>query len=159
MADRKFSFEAKLERLAKGIEYYGLTVPAKITRALQTSGAVPILALFNGAGPFRVNLYPLGGGRHGLRVKAEIRLAAKAKEGSRVRVRFTLRDRAAEISVPKDVMSALRSERATEGFKAMPVGEKSFMLGKIEQAAKPETREKRIQDFVEAALRRQKRVK
>lgn len=48
-------------------------------------------------------------------------------------------------------MSALRAEGVLDDFKEIPVGQKSFMLRKIDEAAKPETRKKRIQAAVEAA--------
>ena len=67
-----------------------------------------------------------------------------------------LSDRA-DVTFPKDLLSALRAERAMEDFRSLPPGEQNFILRRIDDAAKPETREKRIQDAVAAAhLRREK---
>lgn len=148
---QKFSFQSKLESISDELEYYALSVPEKVTRALGTKGPVPVHAQVNGSKPFLNSLYPVGGGRHYLRIKASVRKETKIKEGDRVRVEITVRDRKAEISIPKDLASALKAEGVLEFFKALPDGKKSFMLRLIDEAAKPETREKRIQDAVQAA--------
>lgn len=135
------------------MNYFALPVPAKITGALGTRGPVPVSARVNDSKPFLVSLHPVGGGRHKLRVKAEVRGAAKIKEGDRVRVQITVLDRSAEISIPSDVANALRSQGVLESFKALPRGKLSYTLRWIDQAAKPETRAKRIRDAVEVARR------
>lgn len=154
---QQLTFQSRLERLAPDINYFALSVPENISRALQTHGPVPVTARVNDSKPFLVSLHPVGGGRHKLRVKAEIRNATQINEGDRVRVEITVRDRSAEIAIPKDLMSALRAEGVLEDFKAIPDGQKSFMLRKLDEAAKPETREKRIQAAVEAAHQRRER--
>jgi len=156
---RELSFESKLVSISDEMEYYAVPVPAKITAALGTKAAVPIVGRINGSQPFRGSLYPTGGGKHSMRVKASVRKDAKVAEGDRVRVKITVVDREAEISIPKDLASALRSEGVTKDFDALPPGEKGFLLRQIEKAAKPETRAKRIATAVEAAhRRREKRV-
>jgi hypothetical protein len=147
------SFYSKLERIASGMEYYALSVPANITKALGTKGPVPVLAAVNRSTPFRVSLFPVGEGRHYLRVKAQVRTEAKIKGGDRVHVQITVRDREAENTLPKDLEKALKSKGALSAFRAFPPGKKGFMLRKIEEAVRPETREKRIQDLVKAATR------
>ena len=148
----KYSFRSKLESISDELEYFAFSVPEKISRALKTKAAVPISAKVNDSPTFRGSLFPIGGGRHYMRVKAEIRKAAKIKEGDRARIEFTVVDRATEASdLPKDLVSALREEGVLEVFKSLPPGKKGFMLRLIEKVAKPETRKKRIQDAVEAA--------
>lgn len=149
----KFSFEAKLENWAEGMDYCAISVPAKITVALGTKGPVLAMARVNRSEPFKVSLFPVGGGKHCIRIKAKVRNETKTKTGDRVRVQFTVLDRA-DVIYPKDLLVALREERATEDFKSIPPGEQNFILRRIDDAAKPETREKRIQEAVEAAHRR-----
>ena len=87
-----------------------------------------------------------------MRVKLEIRKAAKIKEGDRARVEFTVVDRATEASdLPPDLVKALREEGVLKDFKLLTPGKIGFMLRLIDKAAKPETRKKRIQDAVDAA--------
>ena len=150
------SFQSRLERLAEGIEYFAIPVPAKITAALGTRGPVPVTARVNGSKPFQVSLYTKGGGRHGLRVKAEVRKEVGLEEGATACVEIRVRDRAAETKLPADVTSALRAAGVLEGFQALPVGMRSFALRGIERAAKAETRTKRIKEAVDLVRSRKK---
>jgi hypothetical protein len=150
---QQLSFQSRLERLAPGINYFALSVPAKITRALQTRGPVPVSAQVNDSVPFLVSLFSMGGGRHYLRVKAAVRNATKIKAGDRVRVQITVLDRSA-VSLPQDLTHALRAEDAVESFKALPLGKQRYTIRWIDEAAKPETRAKRVQDAVKIARRK-----
>jgi hypothetical protein len=154
---QRLSFQSKLECIATGMNYFAVSVPLKITQALHTRGPVPVSAQVNGSETFIASLYPVGNGRHYLRVKNKICNSVQIKEGDRVRVQITVRDRSTEISIPKDLASALRAEGVAKSFEALPIGKKSYLLRLIDQAIKPETRKKRIQDAVEAA--HQKREK
>jgi hypothetical protein len=154
---KRHSFQSKLKRIASGREYYAISVPAKITLALGTRGPVPVVARVNGSEIFMASLYPVGGGRHFLRIKNRICSAVKIKEGDRVRVQITVRDRSAEISIPNDLRKALRAEGVEAGFKALPIGKKSYLLRLIDEAVKPETRENKIQAAVEEAHQRRQR--
>jgi hypothetical protein len=154
---QRLSFQSRLECIASGMDYFALSVPMKITHALRTRGPVPVFARVNDSETFLASLYPVGGGRHYLRIKNKICSAVKIKQGDRVRVQITVRDRSAEISIPKDLTSALRAEGAEEEFKALPIGKKSYLLRLIDEAAKPQTRDKRIQAAVEEAHRKMER--
>src|ERR1019366_2523512 len=157
-AGRQLSFEAKLENWAEGMDYCAVPVPGKITQALGTKGAVLVMARVNQSEPFKVSLFPVGGGRHYIRIKAKVRKETGTKTGDRVRMRITVLDRA-DVTIPKDLMVALRAEGVTEEFKSLPPGKQNFIVRRIDDAAKPETRDKRIQEAVEAAhRRREKRV-
>ena len=148
------SFRSKLERIASGMDYFALSVPTKITRALATHGPVPVFARVNDSETFLASLYPVGGGRHYLRVKNKICKAVKIEEDDRVRVKITVRDRSDEIALPKDLMKALRAESLEEDFETLPIGKKSYLLRLIDHAAKPQTRNKRIQAALEEAHRK-----
>jgi hypothetical protein len=155
-APRQLSFQSRLERIASTANYFALSVPLKITRALGTRGPVPVTARVNDSPPFLVSLFPVGGGRHYLRVKAAIRNATRIKGGDRVRVHITVLDRSAEVSIPEDVTKILRVHDGLESFKALPKGRQRYLIRWIGEAAKPETREKRIRVAAEAARARTK---
>src|ERR1700728_1586725 len=121
-AGRQLSFEAKLENWAEGMDYCAVPVPAKITQALGTKGPILVMARVNDSEPFKVSLFPVGGGKHYIRIKAKIRKETKTKTGDRVRLRITVLDRA-DVSYPRDLLSALRTEGVTEDFKSLPPGE------------------------------------
>ena len=152
-AGQQLSFQAKLENWAEGMDYCAVPVPAKITQALGTKGPVLVLARVNDSEPFKVSLFPIGGGQHYIRIKAKVRQETKTKVGDRIRVRITVVDRA-DVSISKDLMNALRAEGVAADFKSLPPGKQNFIIRRIDDAAKPETRAKRIQEAVAAAHRR-----
>lgn len=152
---QRLSFTAKLEKIAQGMEYYAVT--AKITQTLSTRAAVPVSARVNGSKPFLVSLHPNGTGGHGMRVRNQIRLEVGAKKGDRVKVDFTVIDQAKTV-IPKDVEKVLKAEGALKDFQAIPDGERNFLLRVIDQAAKPDTRAKRIEAALEAAHKRREKL-
>lgn len=152
-AGRKFSFEADLESWVQGMDYCAVAVPAEITQALGTKGPVLVVARVNDSDPFQVSLFPVGGGQHYIRIKATVRQETNTRTGDRIRVRVTVLDRS-EVEIPGDLMTALRAEGATDGFKSLPPGKQNFIIRRIDGAAKPETREKRIQEAIVAAHER-----
>ncbi len=152
-AGKELSFEATLENWAEGMDYCALAVPAKITRALGTKGPVLVVARVNGSAPFQVSLFPVGGGRHYMRIKAKVRKETGTKTGDRVRMQISVVDRAA-VTYPKDLLDALRAQAATDDFKSLPRGRQLFILRRIDEAVKPQTRQKRIQDAVAESKRR-----
>ncbi|MBK7315831.1 DUF1905 domain-containing protein [Candidatus Aalborgicola defluviihabitans] len=150
---QQLSFQASLENWAEGMDYCAVPVPPDITQALGTKGPVLVMARVNDSAPFQVSLFPVGGGQHYIRIKAKVRQATKTKTGDRVQMRVTVLDRA-DISIPEDLALALRAEGATQAFTLLPPGKQNFMIRRIAEAAKPETRTKRIQEVVDAALQR-----
>jgi len=115
-AGRQLSFETKLENWAEGMDYCAVPVPAKITQALGTKGPVLVMARVNNSEPFKVSLFPIGGGQHYIRIKTKVRKETKTKTGGQ-----------------------------------------NFILRRIDDAAKSETREKRILEAVAAAHRRREK--
>ena len=156
-AARQLSFQAELESWAEGMDYCAVPVPAKITEALGTKGPVLVMAQVNDSQPFQVSLFPVGGGQHYIRIKAKVRQETNTQLGDRIRVRFTVLDRAA-VDIPADLMSVLAAEGMTAAFKSLPPGQQNFIVRRIGEAAKPQTREKRIQEALLAARQRQGRA-
>jgi translation initiation factor IF-1 len=155
---KQLTFESKLENWAEGMDYCAIPVPASVTKALGTKSAVLVMARVNTSKPFKVSLFPAGGGQHYIRLRAKVRKEAKLKEGDRVKVRITVLDRA-DITIPKDLASALRAERVAADFDALTAGKKNYIIRRIDDASKSETRKKRIQEAVEEAHRgREKRA-
>lgn len=156
-AGRQLSFQAILENWAEGMDYCAVPVPAEITQALGTTGPVLVMARLNDSAPFQVSLFPVGGGQHYIRIKASVRRETKTKAGDQVRVRATILDRS-DVTIPADLTSALRAAGATAEFKLLPPGKQNFMIRRLNQAARQETRDKRIQEIVEAAHQRSEKV-
>ena len=153
---QQLTFEGELENWAEGMDYCAVAVPAKITKALGTKGPVLVMARVNDSAPFRVSFFPVGGGQHYVRIKASVRNATKTKKGDRVRLQITVLDRA-DVTLPEDFLRALRSgglDGLHDAFTSLPPGKQNFMVRRIDEAAKAETRAKRIREAVEAAKER-----
>ncbi len=135
------------------MDYCAIAVPAAITQALGTKGPVLVMAQVNDSEPFQVSLFPVGGGQHFIRIKAKVRQETQTRAGDRIRVRITVLDRA-DVTIPEDLVSALGAEGVTEAFRSLPPGKQQFIIRRIDDAARPDTRERRIQEAVQAAHRR-----
>ncbi len=133
------------------MDYCAVAVPANTTEALGTKGPVLVMARVNDSAPFQVSLFPIGGGRHWIRIKAAVRRQTNTKTGDRVRVQITVLDRA-DVVIPEDLMCAPLVNGAADAFGSLPPGRRNFIVRRIDDAVKPETRDKRIQQGVAAAL-------
>lgn len=153
----KFSFDAVLEAWAEGMDYCAVPVPAEITHALGTKGPVLVLARVNDSDPFQVSLFPVGGGQHYIRIKAKVRKATNTGVGDAVCVRFTVLDRG-KVEIPDDLLRALRAEGVLHAFQALSPGKQNFIIRRIDEAAKPDTRARRIKEAVRAAHQRREKL-
>ena len=155
-AGQQLAFQATLENWAEGMDYCAVPVPPEITQALGTKGPVLVMARLHDSAPFQVSLFPVGGGKHYIRIKAKVRQATKTKAGDQVRVQVTVLDRA-DVTIPDDLASALQAVGAAQAFKCLPPGKQNFMIRRIDEAAKSQTRQRRIQEAVEAAHERREK--
>ena len=153
----QFSFDAVLEDWVEGMDYCAVPVPAQITQALGTKGPVLVLARVNDSDPFQVSLFPVGGGQHYVRIKARVRKETNTKTGDRIRVQCTVLDRDS-VEIPDDLMIALRAEGLTQAFQSLPPGKQNFIIRRIDEAAKADTRARRIQEGVLAAHQRREKL-
>lgn len=156
-AGRRFEFQAELENWAEGMDYCAVAVPGDITQALGTKGPVLVMARVNDSEAFQVSLFPVGGGQHYIRIKAAVRKETKTGTGDRVRVRFTVLD-PEEVEIPRDLLDALQADGVGDAFMSLPPGKRAFIIRRIDEAARPQTREKRIQEGVVAAHQRREQL-
>jgi len=152
---QQLAFDSTLERIADGMDYYALSVPTSTSEALHARAAVPVSARVNGSDAFKGSLYPVGGGRHYLRVRNKVCKAVGIGAGDKVRVQIEVRDRQDEITVPADLKSALKSAGLVDVFDALPIGKRSYLLRLIDEAVKPETRARRMREAVDEARAQQ----
>ncbi len=153
IAGQQLSFHAVLENWAEGMNYCAVPVPATITAALGPPGPVLVTAQVNESKPFRVSLFPVGGGQHYLRIKAKVRQETGTTTGDRICVRFTVLDRA-QVEIPDDLRRALAAHAVTEAFTSLPPGKQQYIIRRIDEAVKAPTRARRIQDAVATAQQR-----
>lgn len=153
---KEFSFEAELENWAEGMDYCAVCVPAKITEFLGTKGPVLVKARVNESEPFQVSLFPVGGGKHYIRIKASIRKITKTQVGDQIHLSFVVAD-PDDVKIPDDLIGLLEAEGMFESFMEIPPGKRNYIIRRIEEASKPVTREKRIHEALGAAIERKSR--
>ena len=123
---------------------------ADVVRWFGRKSRVPVVATINGH-TWRSSLSPMGG-CHMLAVNADVRAGAGVGGGDRVTL--TLREDTAErtIDVPDDLGRALESAKMRAAFDAMAFSHRKEWVLAVQDAKRPQTREKRIADCV-AAMR------
>jgi hypothetical protein len=128
-----------------------VTVPPDVVKALGGRGRIPIKGTINGF-PFRTTIVVMGGS-HFFVVNKEMREGAKGAKG--VPADFVVENDAdpRTITVPPDLAKAL-GKQLRRAFDAMSYTCRKEHIQAIEEAKKPETRERRIRGSVEAMRER-----
>ena len=150
---KQFEFNAILENWAEGMDYCAVRVPSSVTKSLGTKGPVLVRASVNNSEPFQVSLFPVGDGKHYIRIKSKIRKLTNTKMGDNIKLDFVVID-PEDVDIPDDLLASLEDSGMIDGFVDLPPGKRNFFIRRIGNAAKPATREKRIQKALEAAIER-----
>ena len=140
-------FRAVLElhgRTATGIE-----VPPDVVAGLG-SGERPAVRVTLGEHTYRSTVARRGG-RYLLPVSAKNREAAGLRAGEEVTVELTLDTQPREVSVPADLAEALaRVAGARRAFDALSYTRRKEHVRSVEEAKRPETRQRRIERTLES---------
>lgn len=157
LVGKLFSFDAELENWAEGMDYCAVRVPSKITNSLGTKGPVLVKASVNNSESFQVSLFPVGGGKHYIRIKAKIRKLTKTKSGDRVKLDFLVLD-PNDVDVPDELLDLLETEGMIDAFMDIPPGKRNYLIRRIQEAVKSATREKRIREALDVAIEREQKT-
>ncbi len=156
---RRFVFTVLLAKLqGGGGVLYALEIPERISLAIGRRGPVPILATLNNAVEVQASLVPTGGGRHRLRLNGRTRSELEIEPGDRVRVALVVPEKPPRLPLPPDLSQALGEVDLQESFSGLPVGKQNHSILWIEEAARPQTREKRVAMAIEVAFRARERA-
>jgi hypothetical protein len=125
----------------------------EVERAFGRRGRVAVAATFSNGYTLRSSLMPRRGA-HMLPLSAEARAAAGVSEGDRVAI--TLREdlEVRTVEIPDDLGAALDAARMRDTFEAMAVSHRKEWTRAVEDAKRPETRKKRIDECVAAMRKR-----
>jgi hypothetical protein len=144
----KIKLELKLESTASR----GAPTSAMLTLPSDKLGArarVPVKGTINGF-PFRSSFFPTGIGTHYMVVNKEMREGAKATVGETVTVVMEVDTAPRVVALAPDVKEALaKNKKAKAAFDKIAYSHQKEYVGYIEEAKRPETRAKRIQQTVE----------
>jgi Bacteriocin-protection, YdeI or OmpD-Associated/Domain of unknown function (DUF1905) len=154
MAQQKF----KVKVLAHtGSDAAILKPPFDVAAVFQRKGRVPVKGTINGF-PFRSSLMNMGDG-HMMVINAQMRVGAKCKAGDTVAFLMELDEDKRTVAVPAYLKKIIADDpKAEENWSRLSFTHQKEYVREIEDAKRPETREKRIAAMM-SALRRGVRTK
>jgi hypothetical protein len=147
MKSKKHDFQAVIQEGRGGGAW--IEIPSKISESFGTRGRVPVKATFDGV-PYRGSIAPMGGGMHILGVKKDIRQSIGKDIGATVRVTMEQDTEDRIVEIPEDLQRALsRDAAARTAFERMSYTHRKEYVQAVEEAKKPETRQRRIEKTLE----------
>jgi hypothetical protein len=140
-----FLFGTRLaERGPTGI-WPHLFLPPEASRWLGRRGGVNVIVNVNGVS-FRRTARPDGHGGHYILFNADMRERSGVEPGERVRVALEVDRAPRAVEPPRELERALRDDiPANRAYQAMPPSHRKAYVEFIEEAKRPETRVRRVQ--------------
>jgi len=138
------TFKGKLTPTPRGGGGCLVPVPREVAARLGLKGMPKIQAMIAGQ-PYRGSLMPMGDGTWCLGVLKSIQEAAGVGFGDTVTVELDLDTTPRVIEPPADLASAIaRDKKMTAAWDGLSFTNKKEMARSLEEAKKPETRERRL---------------
>ena len=132
-------------------------VPFGLKETYGKGNMVPIVATFNGTVPYQGILAMMGGACPMLLLRSDVRAQLGAKIGDRVHVRVELDTTPRTVELPEDAAAAVNANpESVSGWEQLSPGNQREYLRWIEDAKRPETRQRRIAESVERLARGEK---
>jgi Domain of unknown function (DUF1905)/Bacteriocin-protection, YdeI or OmpD-Associated len=124
-------------------------VPKDVAARMGLRGMPRVQAVIAGR-PYRGSLMPMGDGAYCLGVLKSIQEAAGVEQGDTITVSIELDTAPRTVEPPADLAKILaRDKRAAAAWHALSYTNKKEMARGLEEAKKPETRERRLAAAVE----------
>jgi len=134
----------------------GIKPPFDVVETFGRKGRVPVKGTINGF-PFRSSLMNMGDG-HCLGVNAQMRAGAKCKAGDTVAVVMELDEEKRTVEVPAYLKKVIAGDaRAKESWAKLSFTHQKEWVRAVEEAKRPETREKRIAAMMDALAAKRKK--
>ena len=124
-----------------------VVVPGEVVVALGGGGRIPVRASFDGVA-YRGSIVSMGGGMV-LGMLKGIRSQLGKGDGDRVAVTVERDTGERTVDVPEDLAAALAAAGVREAFDALSYSHRLEHVNAINEAKKPETRERRVAKAVE----------
>jgi hypothetical protein len=146
-------FKAVLRADPTGTGTY-IEVPRDVNESLGLRGRPKIQAVIAGH-PYRGSLMPLGDGTYALGVLKAIQEAAGVKSGDAITVELEIDSAPRTVEPPADLAKALvRDKRAAAAWDELSFTDKKEIARSLEEAKRPETRERRLASALARLLHR-----
>ena len=137
-------FKGVLTPTARGGGGTLVPIPREVATTLGLKGMPKVEALIAGH-PYRGSLMPMGDGTYCLGVLKSIQEAAGVGQGDSVTVELALDTAPRTVEVPSDLAKALaRDKKAAAAWEALSYTNKKEAARAIDEAKRPETRERRL---------------
>lgn len=150
-------FSAIIEQ-NKGMDAAFVKFPFDAKQLFGTKGQVKIVAIFDGVVEYRGSLANMGQGCHVLGLTKDIRKKINKTFGDTVNVELTKDTQARIVSIPPDVQALFNANNdVREFFDILSYTNRKEYIVWIESAKKPETRTKRLDEFI-VKLKSKKKV-
>lgn len=138
------------------IDAAGIKPPFDVVAVFQRRGRVPVKGTINGF-PFRSSLMNMGDG-HMMAVNAQMRAGAHCKAGDTVDVVMEFDADERKVEVPAYLKKQIAADPAAKAsWEKLSFTHQKEYVRAIEDAKKPETREKRIASMMEALRKNQRK--
>jgi hypothetical protein len=119
-------------------------IPKAVAAQLGLKGMPKVNAVIAGT-PYRGSLMPMGDGTYCLGVLKSIQEAAAVGYGDSITIDLELDTAPRTVELPADLGKAIaRDKKATSAWEALSYTDKKEMARSLEEARKPETRERRL---------------
>ena len=140
-------FRVLVER-EEGSEVCGISIPFDVEQTFGTRGRVPVRGTLNGA-PFRSSLFRMGGDCHFMVVNRKLREASGVRGGETVPVVLERDTEERTVEPPADFARTLRSNKeARATWDKLSYTHRREHVEHIEDAKKPETRQRRVEKSI-----------
>jgi hypothetical protein len=124
-------------------------IPEEVAAKLGLKGMPKVQAVIAGT-PYRGSLMPMGDGTYCLGVLKSIQEAAGVGQGDTVTIDLELDTAPRTVELPADLAKAIaRDEKAVAAWDALSFTNKKEMARSLEEAKRPETRERRLAQALE----------
>jgi Bacteriocin-protection, YdeI or OmpD-Associated/Domain of unknown function (DUF1905) len=141
----RHEFEATIVAADRGGAY--VAVPRAVVDALGGRGRTPVVATFDGV-EYRGSVVAMGSGMV-VGVLKRIRARLGKEPGDTVAVTLVVDDEPRRVDVPDDLRAALAEASVRSRFDALSYSHRREYVQWIEEAKRPATRERRIEQTVE----------
>ena len=141
-------FRALVNR-EEGSEVCSINIPFDVEKTFGARGRVPVRGTINGA-PLRSSVFRMGGDCHFMVVNREMRGAAGLSGGETVPVTMERDTEARTVTPPTDLARALKANKAAQAaWDKLSYTHQKEHARAVEEAKKPETRQRRIEKSIE----------
>jgi len=138
------TFRSKLTATPRGGSGTLIAVPKEVSDRMGLKGMPRVQAAIAGQ-PYRGSLMPMGDGTYCLGVLKSIQEAARVKQGDTITVELELDTAPRVVEMPPDLAQAIgRDQKAKAAWDQLSYTNKKEMARSLEEAKKPETRERRL---------------